>query len=51
MKRVLLKMLKRLFGLTVVGLFVTLSYYSVLRQMETPSYDEYIGRKWDIHHS
>jgi len=43
MKRVLLKILKRLFGLTVVGLFITLAYCSVLRQMETPSYDEIIA--------
>jgi len=40
MKKTLLTMLKRLLGLSVVGIFVALAYFSALKQMQIPSYDE-----------
>ena len=40
MKRALLTMLKRLLGLSVVGIFIALAYSSVMKQMQVPSYDE-----------
>ena len=40
MKRVLLTILKRLLGLFIIGIFVALGYFSVMKEMEVPSYDE-----------
>jgi hypothetical protein len=40
MKRVLLTILKRLLGLFIVGIFVALGYFSVMKEMEVPSHDE-----------
>ena len=40
MKRVLLTILKRLLGLSIVGIFIALAYSSAVKQMEVPSYNE-----------
>lgn len=43
MKRLILKLLNRLIGLSIIGLLFTLTYSSILKQTEVPPYEEIIA--------